>query len=86
MDVVAQMAEALATARRRARLTQQDLGRLSGVHATEVSRIERGQRDVRISTVARLAAPLRSTPGQLLDGQLEEVMEGGIRARPPAAR
>jgi predicted transcriptional regulator len=42
----------LAAARGHARLTQEELSDLSGVHPTEVSRIENGQRDVRISTVA----------------------------------
>jgi transcriptional regulator with XRE-family HTH domain len=40
----------------------------SGVHPTEVSRIENGERDARISTVFRLAKALHVTPGQLLDG------------------
>jgi transcriptional regulator with XRE-family HTH domain len=65
---VARFSHALAAARRDANLTQEQLSDLSGIHPTEVSRIERGQRDVRISTVARLAQALGLTPGQLLDG------------------
>jgi transcriptional regulator with XRE-family HTH domain len=65
---VARFARNLAAARRRADLTQEELSDLSGVHPTEVSRIEHGRRDVRISTVARLAQALGLTPGQLVDG------------------
>jgi transcriptional regulator with XRE-family HTH domain len=38
------------------------------VHPTEVSRIERGERDVGVSTVYRLAEALGTSPGSLLDG------------------
>ncbi len=70
--VVARLAQNLAVARRRAQLTQEELHGLSGVHPTEVSRIERGERDVRISTVARLAEALEMSPGELLDGPADE--------------
>jgi hypothetical protein len=39
----------------------------SGVHATEVSRIEAGKRDPRVSTVERLAHAVNLRPGQLLE-------------------
>ncbi len=66
------LARNVRAARLGASLTQEDLSGLSGVHPTEVSRIEHGERDVRISTVARLAAALNMTPGQLLDGPVEQ--------------
>lgn len=68
MDPVAQFARNVAEARRRAGLTQEDVSGDSGVHPTEVSRIENGDRDVRVSTVFRLAKALGVRPGQLLDG------------------
>lgn len=48
-------------------LTQEQLADLSGVHATEVSRIEAGKRDPRVSTVERLANALKIAPGELLE-------------------
>jgi transcriptional regulator with XRE-family HTH domain len=67
-DAVAQFARNVASARRRLRITQEDVSDRSGVHPTEVSRIENGDRDVRVPTVFRLAAALEVSPGQLLDG------------------
>lgn len=67
-DAVAQFARNVACARRRLHITQEDVSDRSGVHPTEVSRIENGERDVRISTVFRLAAALEVRPGELLDG------------------
>lgn len=65
---VAHFANNVAEARRRAGLTQEEVSERSGVHPTEVSRIENGNRDARVSTVFRLAAALEVSPGQLLDG------------------
>ncbi len=47
-------------------LTQEEVAERSGVHATEVSRIEGGKRDPRISTVERLAKALEVQVGELL--------------------
>jgi transcriptional regulator with XRE-family HTH domain len=60
----------VADARRQAGLTQEEVSARSGVHPTEVSRIERGERDVRVSTVYRLAEALGTSPGSLLDGDV----------------
>ena len=40
----------------------------SGVHPTEISRIENGQRDVQITTIFKLAKAFDLTPGQFIDG------------------
>jgi transcriptional regulator with XRE-family HTH domain len=48
-------------------LSQEQVADRSGVHATEVSRIEAGKRDPRVSTVERLAKALQMKPGQLLE-------------------
>ncbi len=48
-------------------MTQEQVADRSGVHATEVSRIEAGKRDPRVSTVLRLAKALNVKPGQLLE-------------------
>ncbi|MFP5388763.1 MAG: helix-turn-helix domain-containing protein [Thermoleophilia bacterium] len=55
---------------RRARLdremTQEDVAERSGVHATEVSRIESGKRDPQVSTVERLAEAVGVSASDLL--------------------
>lgn len=48
-------------------MTQEQVADRSGVHATEVSRIEAGKRDPRVSTVLRLAKALNVKPGELLE-------------------
>jgi len=48
-------------------MTQEQVADRSGVHATEVSRIEAGKRDPRVSTVERLAAAVKLKPSQLLE-------------------
>lgn len=57
----------LREARKKLGLSQEQVAERSGVHATEISRIEAGKRDPRVSTVERLAAAVRLNPGQLLD-------------------
>ena len=57
----------LREARERLGLTQEQVAERSGVHATEVSRIEAGKRDPRVSTLERLANAVEVKPGQLLD-------------------
>lgn len=55
---------------RRARLalkmTQEEVAERSGVHATEVSRIESGKRDPQVSTVKRLAEAVGVSASDLL--------------------
>jgi transcriptional regulator with XRE-family HTH domain len=57
----------LREARERLGLTQEQVAERSGVHATEVSRIEAGKRDPQVSTLKRLAAALEMPPARLLD-------------------
>jgi transcriptional regulator with XRE-family HTH domain len=57
----------LRVARKRLKLTQVQVEERCGVHSTEVSRIEAGKRDPRISTLRRLAAAVEVPPGQLLE-------------------
>jgi transcriptional regulator with XRE-family HTH domain len=47
--------------------TQEELGLRSRVHHTEISRIERGERDPKASTVRKLAEALEIPPGRLLE-------------------
>lgn len=57
----------LRAARERLGLTQEEVAQRSGVHATEVSRIEAGKRDPKVSTLERLAKAVEVKPGRLLD-------------------
>jgi transcriptional regulator with XRE-family HTH domain len=48
--------------------TQEDLAHATGLAVVQVSRIERGVREVRLTTIARLARALSVTPNDLLRG------------------
>lgn len=58
----------LRRSRTEAGLTQEALWGSSGVNMTEISRIENGQKDPRLSTIVRLAGGLGIPAGQLLAG------------------
>jgi transcriptional regulator with XRE-family HTH domain len=60
-------AENIARVRCEKHLSQSEVSRRSGVHVTEVSRIERGLRDPQLSTLIRLARALEVEPGWLLE-------------------
>jgi transcriptional regulator with XRE-family HTH domain len=47
-------------------MTQEEVAEGSGVHATEVSRIERGKRDPQVSTVEKLARAVGLSASDLL--------------------
>jgi transcriptional regulator with XRE-family HTH domain len=64
---MADLGSRLREARERLGLTQEQVAERSGVHATEVSRIEAGKRDLQVSTLRRLAEAVELKPGQLLD-------------------
>ena len=49
-------------------MTQEDLAGLSDLHPTEIGRLERGERDIRLSTLMRVAHGLEVPPSTLLDG------------------
>ena len=57
----------LREARERLKLTQEQVAERSGVHATEISRIEGGKRDPQVSTLIRLAKAVEFPPGRLLE-------------------
>jgi transcriptional regulator with XRE-family HTH domain len=54
--------------RNRLGLTQEALGHRAGIHPVEVGRAERGARDLRVSTVAKLASGLDVPAMELLRG------------------
>lgn len=54
--------------RKRAGLTQEALAHDCGLHPVELGRAERGVRDLRVSTVAKIARGLRIPASDLLRG------------------
>lgn len=65
--VAEKFGDKLRRARKRARLSQEELAARAALHRTEVSLLERGERVPRIDTVIALADALSITPGSLLD-------------------
>jgi transcriptional regulator with XRE-family HTH domain len=49
-------------------LSQEALGKASGMHYTEISRLERSERDPRLSTIVKLSRGLKITSSELLVG------------------
>jgi transcriptional regulator with XRE-family HTH domain len=66
-DPVEQFALNLKALRKKACVSQEDLAKRSGVHASEISRLERGDRDPRLTTLVKLADGLGCSVGDLLD-------------------
>jgi transcriptional regulator with XRE-family HTH domain len=67
MNDIAMFARNVAEIRADRHLTQAQVSHRSGIHVTEVSRIERGLRDPRLTTLIRLARALQVKPAQLLE-------------------
>ena len=49
-------------------ITQEEAAHRAGLHPVELGRAERGTRDLRISTLAKIARGLNIPPARLLDG------------------
>ncbi len=54
--------------RRRSGLSQEALAQHCGLHRAEISRLERGEREPRLSTIVRHAKALEIAPAALLEG------------------
>jgi transcriptional regulator with XRE-family HTH domain len=65
---VKRFGENVRTARKAKGWTQEELAHESGLAAVQVSRIERGVREIRLTTFLRLLAALDASPDLLLDG------------------
>ena len=61
-------AKNLRRAREKAGLSQEALGDRCGLHRTEISFLERAQREPRLSTIVKLAKALGVKPSDLLKG------------------
>lgn len=68
MDVAARFGDNLFRCRRRAGLSQEELGFRSSLHRTEIGLLERGARIPRIDTLVKLAGALSVSPLELIDG------------------
>ena len=68
MDTRSRFGSNLRRARTAASLSQETLGFRARLHRTEISLLERGERDPRLSTICRLASALDIEPAKLLDG------------------
>ena len=66
MDSSEQFGQNVRQQRAAQRISQEQLAARAGLHSTEVSRLERGVRDPRLSTIVRIAAALDLPAGELL--------------------
>lgn len=67
-DVAGRFGDNLVRCRKRAGLTQEELGRRASLDRTQVGILERGERLPRIDTLMRLAGALEVSPDRLLEG------------------
>jgi transcriptional regulator with XRE-family HTH domain len=68
VDAVQQFGENVRAARVARGWTQEELAHRTGLASVQVSRIERGAREIRLGTLLRLATAFKATPNELLDG------------------
>jgi transcriptional regulator with XRE-family HTH domain len=78
-QAAALFAEQVASVRRAKRLGQSEVSSRSGIHVSEISRIEHGLRDPRLSTLILLAYALEVEPAMLLDRIEEDGSEFPVR-------
>jgi transcriptional regulator with XRE-family HTH domain len=67
-DIAGCFGENIMIFRRRAGISQEELGFRSALHRTEIGQLERGIRIPRIDTLVKLAGALQLPPGDLLKG------------------
>lgn len=53
--------------RKVANLSQEDLGKKATIHRTYIGSIERGEQNISIDNIAKLAKALKATPKDLFD-------------------
>lgn len=68
VDIATRFGRNLARCRRRADLSQEELGILASLHRTEIGMLERGTRLARLDTLIKLAGALEISPIDLLEG------------------
>lgn len=68
MNAGKKFGENLLIMRRRAGISQEELGFMASLHRTEISQLERGLRVPKIDTLIKLSGALSVPPGDLLKG------------------
>ncbi len=68
VEIAVRFGKNLLRARKRAGLSQEDVGFRASLHRTEIGMLERGTRLPRIDTLVKLAAAVEVEPGDLLEG------------------
>lgn len=66
--VAARFGQNLVRCRRRADLSQEELGTRASLHRTEIGMLEQGMRVARIDTLVQLAGAMAIPPGDLIEG------------------
>jgi transcriptional regulator with XRE-family HTH domain len=67
-EVAIQFGRNLFRCRRRAAMSQEELGSLASLHRTEIGMLEQGTRLARVDTLMKLAGALSISPVELLEG------------------
>ncbi|HEV2791628.1 MAG TPA: helix-turn-helix transcriptional regulator [Solirubrobacterales bacterium] len=67
-EVATRFGRNLLRCRRRAALSQEELGARASLHRTEIGMLEQGARLARVDTLMKLAGALSIPPSDLLDG------------------
>ena len=67
-EVATRFGRNLFRCRRRAAMSQEELGNLASLHRTEIGMLEQGTRLARVDTLMKLAGALSVSPLELLDG------------------
>jgi transcriptional regulator with XRE-family HTH domain len=67
-EVAVKFGRNLFRCRRRAAMSQEELGALASLHRTEIGMLEAGTRLARVDTLMKLAGALSISPLELLDG------------------
>lgn len=67
-EVAVKLGRNLFRCRRRAAMSQEELGALASLHRTEIGMLEHGTRLARVDTLMKLAGALAVSPLELLEG------------------
>jgi transcriptional regulator with XRE-family HTH domain len=67
-EVAVKFGRNLFRCRRRAAMSQEELGALASLHRTEIGMLEQGTRLARVDTLMKLAGALAVSPSELLEG------------------
>lgn len=76
MDYFKILGANIRTLRNNLNLTQEQLAEKCDLHRTYIGAVERGDRNVSLQNIAKIAAALNTTPSKLLEAQM--VMEGNL--------